>query len=258
MKRSRRRRRSPLDPRYYWSEADEARLKSMVASGCATSDIASALGRSGKAVRSKASELGVSLVHYGRELCRKYPPPTGEMSLHKRRQVVVTTDFDFRRLTYDERLSLAEALRSSVPASYQHAGSDVQREEFAAQCMAHHAGVQVPARTALPTIDANGEPDFRHLDAAQIRELLGIPLAPNSTPPKSPPALTLLDGPGEGASDPRPRRRGMRAGETPAACVERLRREDPRFAAACRDLERAIAQQPEPGLGTKTRRASGF
>lgn len=179
---SRPRRRSPLDAHYYWKEEELTLLRTLAADGLATRQIALRLGRSPKAVRSKASEIGVTLLHYGRELRKKYPDPAGETSQHKKKQIVVTVDFDFRALTYDQRLALAEALRASVPDDYEHSGRDTVVEEISVRHMARDAGLDVASETPLPELDADGDPDWRHLDAAQIREMLGIPLAP--VPPK--------------------------------------------------------------------------
>jgi len=190
------RRRSPKDGSYYWKEEELAKLRTLAADGTATRQIALRLGRSPKAVRSKASELGIPLLQYGRELRHRYPDPAGERTRHKRTRIVVTTDFDFRTLTYDQRLALAEALRTSVPAGYVHRGDDVRLEELSAQVMAQRAGIELPGfapfpaveeedpAIVMPEIDENGELDFRHMDAAQIRAALGIPLAP--TPPAAP------------------------------------------------------------------------
>lgn len=172
------RRRSPHDAHYYWKEDELELLRRLAADGCPTRQIALRLGRSPKAVRSKASELGVSLTHYGRELRNNYPDSEGETTVHKQRRVVVNIDFDFHTLTYDQRLALAEALRTSVPDGYVHSGGDTLMEDVMVQHMARNAGVDVPDDLALPEIDAEGEPDWRNLDATQIRELLGIPLAP--------------------------------------------------------------------------------
>lgn len=179
---SRPRRRSPLDAHYYWKESELALLRTLAADGLPTRQIALRLGRSPKAVRSKASEIGVTLLHYGRELRKNYPDPEGDTSLHKKKRIVVTVDFDFRALTYDQRLALAEALRASVPDGHAHSGRDTLIEEIAVHHMARNAGVDVPDAATLPELDADGDPDWRDLDAAQIREMLGIPLAP--VPPK--------------------------------------------------------------------------
>lgn len=69
-----------------------------------------------------------------------------------------------------------------MPGEYEHSGRDTLMEEIAVHHMARSAGLDVPAETPLPELDADGDPDWRDMDAAQIREMLGIPLAP--VPPK--------------------------------------------------------------------------
>lgn len=176
------RRRSPHDTHYYWKEDELELLRRLAADGCPTRQIALRLGRSPKAVRSKASELGVSLTHYGRELRSNYPDSEVETTVHKQRRVVVNIDFDFRTLSFDQRLALAEALRTSVPDGYVHSGRDTLVEEVYVHYLARNAGVEIPPQEPLAEIEVEEEPDWRNLDATQIRERLGIPLAP--VPPK--------------------------------------------------------------------------
>lgn len=178
------RRRSPHDTHYYWKEGDLAVLRELAADGYPTRQIALRLGRSPKAVRSKASELGVSLTHYGRELRNNYPDPEGQTTVHKQRRVVVNIDFDFHSLSFDQRLALAEALRASVPDGYVHSGRDTMVEEVVVHYLARKAGVEIPKEESLAAIDAEEEPDWRNLDATQIRERLGIPLAPAAPKPE--------------------------------------------------------------------------
>lgn len=73
-------------------------------------------------------------------------------------------------------------MRASVPDEYEHSGRDTLVEEITVRHMARDAGVDVASEAPHPELDADGDPDWRHLDAAQIRRMLGIPLAP--VPPK--------------------------------------------------------------------------
>jgi hypothetical protein len=85
-----------------------------------------------------------------------HPDPDGALTVHQRECIVVTPDFDFRALTYDERLALAEVRRTCVPQVHRHSGNDVMAVELYARLVAKRAGVAPPNSTPDPELDADG------------------------------------------------------------------------------------------------------
>jgi hypothetical protein len=111
-------RRSPDAPPYCWTATDVQRLEELVAERVPTKSIARQLRRSPKAVRNKASQMGLSLVGESTRRRRGEPDGERERTVATVKRVKLWIDFDFRALSYEERLALADALVQSVPASH--------------------------------------------------------------------------------------------------------------------------------------------
>ena len=175
--------RMPKGRRYFWSATDVASLRRWADEGLPSRQIALRLGRSPKAVRTKAEHLGLSLANDGAERRRRTLDRNGGATPLKRRKVMVTADFDVSALSYEERLALAELLLASVPVDHRLqvvAASQEQERRSPRTAIVQSADAERPGDDRD---DRDDDTDWRSLDAAQIRDRLGIPIAPPSPPP---------------------------------------------------------------------------
>jgi len=104
----------------YWSDEDIANLVRLAGIRASTVQIAIELGRTPKAIRNKASSMGLALTAYAaKRQARRRDREEGAAALNrshrKRRTLTVTVDFDISSLTRDERLALAARLLEAEP-----------------------------------------------------------------------------------------------------------------------------------------------
>ncbi|MGQ0647246.1 MAG: hypothetical protein ACT4P7_06715 [Gemmatimonadaceae bacterium] len=107
--------------RSYWSDAELQSLVRLARSQASTRQIAYELKRTPKAIRNKASSMGLALTaNDARRAARRHAKAAGEVDAattpRRRRTLKITVDFDISSLTLDERRALAARLLEQSPA----------------------------------------------------------------------------------------------------------------------------------------------
>jgi len=109
---------------YFWRARHVQLLRRLIDEGKETWYLSASLGRSPKAIRSKASELGLALP--GPALRRRPVEQGGTKGRVKphRRLTLTSTDVEFSALDFAERHELALKLLASLPEGWRPEGAE--------------------------------------------------------------------------------------------------------------------------------------